>query len=575
TVPVLDKNGGLVFADGYLLDITRRKQVEDALRESEGRLRRIGDNLPNGALYQIVISPEGKRKYTYISAGAERMLGYSIEALMADADLAYNSVLEADVPELLAVESKAWAELSVFQHTVRVVTTTGELRWIHCQSAPQRNPDGSTVWDGVVIDITQSRYAEESLKRSERFLNAVFENSPVAMEVFSPDGYLLRINPAMSRFLGHSDAGASAIGKYNILTDPVAQSLNSPTWFKRALQGETVEARSQTVDLKKVQEWSVTQRVVYYDVAFVPIADDSGMVTNVVVMIWDITAQKEAERALRQKEQLLQQAAKIAKIGGWELNIPAQKLSWSEETYRIKEVESKFEPSIESAINFYAPEVRPVIRAAVEKGIYDGEGFDLELPLITGTGKLLWVRALGEPEFENGVCVRLAGALQDITERKITELALKASEERFREILNALPQLVGLVDRELRYQFVNKTYLTFFQVEETQIQGKTLPEVIGAKAFSQLKPLIERVLSNEVVHFCQSVHFRHVTAWLDGYLIPHRSTSGEVIGYFAVITDVTQFKEAETALRENAETYQTLLNTTMDGFCIVDSHEQY
>ncbi|HNJ40191.1 MAG TPA: PAS domain S-box protein, partial [Acidobacteriota bacterium] len=575
TVPVLDKNGGLVFADGYLLDITRRKQVEDALRESEGRLRRIGDNLPNGALYQIVISPEGNRKYTYVSAGAERMLGYSIEALMADADLAYNSVLEADVPELLAVESKAWAELSVFQHTVRVVTTTGELRWIHCQSAPQRNPDGSTVWDGVVIDITQSRYAEESLKRSERFLNAVFENSPVAMEVFSPDGYLLRINPAMSRFLGYSDGGAFAIGKYNILTDPVAQSLNSPTWFKRALQGETVEARSQTVDLKKVQEWSVTQRVVYYDVAFVPIADDSGMVTNVVVMIWDITAQKEAERALRQKEQLLQQAAKIAKIGGWELNIPAQKLSWSEETYRIKEVESKFEPSIESAINFYAPEVRPVIRAAVEKGIYDGEGFDLELPLITGTGRLLWVRALGEPEFENGVCVRLAGALQDITERKITELALKASEERFREILNALPQLVGLVDRELRYQFVNKTYLTFFQVEETQIQGKTLPEVIGAKAFSQLKPLIERVLSNEVVHFCQSVHFRHVTAWLDGYLIPHRSTSGEVIGYFAVITDVTQFKEAETALRENAETYQTLLNTTMDGFCIVDSHEQY
>lgn len=553
TVPVLDKNGALVFADGYLLDITRRKQAEDALRESESRLRRVGDNLPNGALYQIVISPEGKRKYTYISAGAERMLGYSVEALMADADLAYNSVLEADVPALLAAESKAWDELSIFNHTVRICTTTGELKWIHCQSAPQRNPDGSTVWDGVVIDITQSRYAEESLKRSERFLNAVFENSPVAMEVFSPDGYLLRINTSMSRFLGYSDGGASSIGKYNILTDPVAQSLNSPAWFKRALQGETVEAHSQTVDLEKLGQWAITPRIVYYDVAFVPIADDSGVVTNVVVMIWDTTAQKEAERSLRQKEQLLRQAAKIAKVGGWAIDVKSQKLFWSEETYRIHEVTSGYEPDLEAAIDFYAPEARPVIQDAVKRGMRDAESFDLELSFVTAQGKSLWVRALGEPEFENGTCVRLAGAFQDITEQKLTELALRESEERFRSIVNTLPQMVCLIDRNLHYQFVNRAYCEFFQLDQSQIIGKTVPEIIGSQAFAQNRLLIEQALGGETVHFCHQMSFPHAVAYFDGNLVPHRSAQGDIIGYFAVVTNVTRFKEAEEQLRMSEE----------------------
>ncbi|MBI4752639.1 MAG: PAS domain S-box protein [Acidobacteria bacterium] len=574
-VPVPDNTGAMVAVDGYLLDITHRKQAEDALRESENRLRRIGDNLPDGALYQMVTSPERNRKYTYVSAGAERILGYPIEAILADADLVYKSVLEEDMPALLAAESKAWDELSIFNHTVRVCTTTGELKWIHCQSSPRLDPDGSVVWDGVVIDVTQSRYAEESLKRSERFLNAVFENSPVGLEVFSLDGWSLRLNTAMARFLGYADSRTAAIDKFNVLTDPLTLALGLPDHFNRALQGEIVELGSQILDLTVFQAQAVQPSIIYYDSAFVPIADEFGKIINIMFMVWDTTAQKEAERALRQKEQLLRQAAKIAKVGGWAIELKIQKLFWSEETYRIHEVDPQYEPDVESAINFYAPEARPVIQSAVEKGIRDGEGFDLELPFITARGKQLWVRALGEAEFEKDECVRLAGAFQDITEQKITELALKESEERFREIVNTLPQMVGVIDRELHFQFINNTYLEFFQLERPQIIGKSVLEIIGPQAFTQFSPLIERALNGESVHFCQQMFYSHAAPYLDGYLIPHRSAGGEIIGYLTVKTDVTRVKEAEIALRENAETYQSLLNTTMDGFCLINDEGKF
>lgn len=82
---------------------------------------------------------------------------------------------------------------------------------------------------------------------------------------------------------------------------------------------------------------------------------------------------------------------------------------------------------LEGAINFYAPEARPVIAEAVQKAIAEGAPYDLELPSITAIGKRLWVRARGRPEFHDGKCTRLSGTFQDITARKQAEAEVKRS----------------------------------------------------------------------------------------------------------------------------------------------------
>ncbi len=129
----------------------------------------------------------------------------------------------------------------------------------------------------------------------------------------------------------------------------------------------------------------------------------------------DITERKNVEQALATTTELLERTGEIAKVGGWELDLRTMQLFWSLETCRLHEVEPLVAPTLDDAINFYAPEARPSIRAAVQAGIEHGTPWDFELPLITAKGRSIWVRAHGIAVWEDGKAVRLVGAFQDIT----------------------------------------------------------------------------------------------------------------------------------------------------------------
>lgn len=122
--------------------------------------------------------------------------------------------------------------------------------------------------------------------------------------------------------------------------------------------------------------------------------------------------------------EFLERTGGMAKVGGWQLDIPTMKLEWTKEVFSIHEVDLLNPPSLSEAIHFYAPEARPVIKAAVECALEVGTGGDLELPLITAKGRSIWVRINGFSEMENGKVTRLFGSFQDITERKVAQIDL-------------------------------------------------------------------------------------------------------------------------------------------------------
>ncbi len=86
--------------------------------------------------------------------------------------------------------------------------------------------------------------------------------------------------------------------------------------------------------------------------------------------------------------------------------------------FRIAEIESPLEPSLESYIDMFAPQARPVMAATVQMAVDHGTAYDLELPLITARGRPKWVRTQGFSEFQDSKVIRLYGTFQDITERK-------------------------------------------------------------------------------------------------------------------------------------------------------------
>jgi PAS domain S-box-containing protein len=120
-------------------------------------------------------------------------------------------------------------------------------------------------------------------------------------------------------------------------------------------------------------------------------------------------------------------------------------------------------------------------------------------------------------------------------------------------IADAAPALISYVDSDLRYRFVNQRYEQWFELACEDLLGRTLEDVLGAPAVEKLSPYLRRVLAGEHVHF--DMHLPYVRGrarWVECQYVPDRGADGRVEGFFALVVDVTERKQADAALAENA-----------------------
>ncbi|RRR76543.1 MAG: PAS domain S-box protein [Candidatus Viridilinea halotolerans] len=250
-------------------------------------------------------------------------------------------------------------------------------------------------------------------------LNAMEE---VIWSVRWPDFVPIFITPSVERLYGISHQAFMANGRL---------------WEECIHPDErTIVARILT-DLANTDEYSAQYRIVTRTgtIKWVHnrgklIRDAAGQPMRVDGIVSDITQRQEALLALEKTKELLSQTSRIASIGGWEIDVPTRRLLWSEVTFAIHEVDpATTEPNIEMALNFYKPGAsQTAIRTAVQRCMEAGEPFDLELEFITAKGRELWVRAVGQPTFAHGRCVKVWGVFQDITARKHDEEARRMLE---------------------------------------------------------------------------------------------------------------------------------------------------
>jgi PAS domain S-box-containing protein len=147
------------------VDMTERRIAEAAVRENEARLRALTDNLPGGMVYQVSTGHDGsERRFLFVSQSCEKLTGHPAEAVLADASVAYGMIEPEDAAAIVAAEEEAIAKDQSFDVQCRFRRADGAMRWARIISAPRAAPDGTTIWDGIMIDVTDQKRAEAMLR---------------------------------------------------------------------------------------------------------------------------------------------------------------------------------------------------------------------------------------------------------------------------------------------------------------------------------------------------------------------------------------------------------------------------
>ncbi len=154
-----------------IIDITERKLTEQSLDEAQSRLHLLGDNLEEAALYVYSHDAVERPRFEYVSAGMEKLTGISNEVTLENASNLHATILPEYLPELSRLEAQSRETLQSFEMEIRQKhAVSGEVRWILLRSTPRRRPDGSTVWYGVQIDITERKRNETLLEEVNELL---------------------------------------------------------------------------------------------------------------------------------------------------------------------------------------------------------------------------------------------------------------------------------------------------------------------------------------------------------------------------------------------------------------------
>jgi len=264
---------------------------------------------------------------------------------------------------------------------------------------------------------------------------------------------------------------------------------------------------------------------------------------------------------LEKSQKILNETGKMGKIGGWEHDLLTGKALWTEALFDILEIPYNQEPpGVAEHLSYYTLRDQKILEKSYNQAIEDGTPFDLNLEGYTAKKRRIWCRAQGNPVFENNKCVKLYGTFQEITDLKRAEEELFKSERQLRVLVDTIPDLIWLKDRNGVYLSCNTMFERFFGAKESVIVEKTDYDFVDKdladffrehdqKAMAAGKPSI----NEESLTFADNGY----KGLFETIKSPMYDADGELIGVLGIARDVSERKNAENKLRESEQRYKS------------------
>ena len=334
-----DADGHVVLVRGTVHDITERKQAEEALQRSADEIRDLYNHAPCG--YH---SLDKDGVFVRINDTELEWLGYAREDVIG----------KVKFPDLLAPRS-----LSTFEAEFPRLKTEGAVRDIEfdlvrkdgtilpvlISATAITDPDGNYLMSrSMVYDMTERKRSEEALRLASAYNRSLIEAALDPLVTIGPDGRITDVNAATEAATGHPRAALIGTDFSDYFTDPEkARAGYRQVFHEGFVRDYALELRHRDGHLTSVLYNASVYR------------DSGGRVIGVFAAARDITARKQAEEALRESEANLNRAQEIAHLGSWHLDVARDRLTWSDEVFRIFGVPRGTALTYEAFLEFGAP----------------------------------------------------------------------------------------------------------------------------------------------------------------------------------------------------------------------------
>lgn len=512
-------------------DISERRESLARVQAAEAELRRVLTSVAD-CLWSAEINEQGQWVYRYLSPVVERITGQPEAFFLAGPEQWLAVAHEEDRPRLEVLFARMRAGQSCHEE-FRIVRPGGAVRWVRNRVVARLGAQGGCRLDGVLADITQRKQAEQALRKSEARYRLLIEQLPAIVWTTDAD---LRVTSSVGGGLaGIHEKPHEAEGR--LLTDMLGTS--DPTYLPlaahlRALQGETVHYE---------MDWKGRSWHTHIE----PLRYGESKPIGVIGLTLDITERVKTETALRQSEArhrlLVQQLPAVIWTTDAELNFTSRAGAG---LASLGIQPGQFEQqSVFDLFGTRDPEFLPI---AAHRRALAGEAvtYDLEW------GGRAWhcnVEPLNDAKQQ---IIGVIGLALDISERLKSEEALRASEARYRTLIENLTHCVFLKDRELRFVAVNEPFCRGLGRSRDAILGKNdldfYPQPLAEKYRGDDRRVMREKQRLELEEQnLQGGRWRTVQTVKTPVLDPH----GEVIGVLGIFWDVTEQRNLEAQLRQS------------------------
>jgi len=549
----------------WLLLATRARAVAMAANMTRdlSRLALVAQRTSNA----VVIS-DSRQCVTWVNEGFTRITGYRGQEVMGRNIGALLHSENADPAVLSAIQDALQAGQTCRQ-VLRNRAKDGRDYWVDLEIQPLRSSTGQiTGFMSLESDVTEQIQAKEALAREKERSDSVLLGTNVGtwqLNVQTREG---RINAQWSAMLGYApeEVGPHILDFWDrrVQPDDLVRSNNS---LAACLSGET-------------ESYVCEMRVQHQEGHWIWVLSRAKVLTHtpdgrpewIAGVHMDITQSKRTEENLRDMEAFLDRAGRVAGVGAWQIDLQTHAITWSAQTCEIHGVQPGFKPTPAQAMGFYPPDAQTALQAATVASLESGMGWDLTLPFTNAHGDPLWVRSVGEVEFDDRGAVRLVGAFQNVTQAKEAQLTLERSEAVLRGAIDAIDEAFVLFDPDDRLVYCNDKYrLLYDKSAEVMQAGETFENLIRrgaengqyAEAIGRVDAWVaERVAMHQAANGTLE---QRLDSGKYLRIVERKTPDGHTVGFRVDITELKNATEAAQSVSTSLAQTSAMLQNVLDS----------